>query len=56
MPMHPTARRHLHKDLPDWRIVAAAPPKQLLEHYREAEAKFGVDWEYLAAINLGLDL
>jgi membrane-bound lytic murein transglycosylase B len=49
--MHPTSRRHLHKDLPDWRIVAAAPAKQLLTHYREAEAKFGVDWEYLAAIN-----
>ncbi len=49
--MHPTSRRHLHKDLPDWRIVAAAPAKQLLEHYRAAEARFGVDWEYLAAIN-----
>jgi membrane-bound lytic murein transglycosylase B len=49
--MHPTSPRHLHKDLPDWRIVAAAPARQLLEHYRAAEARFGVDWEYLASIN-----
>ena len=49
--MHPTARRHLHTDLPDWRIVPAAPAKRLLEHYRAAEARFGVDWAYLAAIN-----
>ena len=49
--MHPTSRRHLHKDLPDWRIVPAAPAKRLLEHYRAAGARFGVDWAYLAAIN-----
>jgi membrane-bound lytic murein transglycosylase B len=49
--MHPTTRRGLHKDLPDWRIVPAAPAKRLLEHYRAAEARFGVDWAYLAAIN-----
>ena len=49
--MHPTTRRGLHKDLPDWRIVAAAPAERLLEHYRAAEARFGVDWAYLAAIN-----
>ena len=49
--MHPTSRRHLHEDLPDWRIVPAAPAKRLLEHYRAAEARFGVNWEYLAAIN-----
>ncbi len=29
-----------------------APARRLLAHYREAEAVFGVDWEYLAAINL----
>ena len=39
------------RDLPDWRIVAAAPAGRLLEHYRAAEARFGVDWAYLAAIN-----
>ena len=49
--MHPTKRRELHKDLPDWRIVPAAPPKQLLANYRASAARFGVDWEYLAAIN-----
>ena len=49
--MHPTTRRGLHADLPDWRIVAADPPKQLLAHYRAAEDRFGVDWAYLAAIN-----
>jgi len=49
--MHPTARRHLNEDLPDWRIVPAAPSKRLLQNYRAAEARFGVDWEYLAAIN-----
>jgi hypothetical protein len=49
--MHPASRRRLHKDLPDWRIVPAAPSKRLLENYRAAEARFGVDWEYLAAIN-----
>jgi len=49
--MHPTSRRGLQKDLPDWRIVAAAPAERLLAHYRAAEARFGIDWEYLAAIN-----
>jgi len=49
--MHPTSRRELHKELPDWRIVPAAPVRQLLDHYRAAEARFGVDWAYLAAIN-----
>ena len=49
--MHPTTRRGLHKDLPDWRIVPAAPAERLLAQYRAAEARFGVDWEYLAAIN-----
>ena len=49
----PTSRRHLHKDLPDWRIVAAAPrDASCSRYYRAAERRFGVDWEYLAAINL----
>ena len=38
--------------LPSWRIVAPPPPDELLRHYREAEATFGVEWEYLAAIHL----
>ena len=39
-------------ELPDWRIVRAAPIDDLLRYYREAEAQFGVSWSYLAAINL----
>ncbi|HEY6203097.1 MAG TPA: lytic murein transglycosylase [Candidatus Limnocylindria bacterium] len=39
-------------ELPEWRIVSAAPMNDLLRYYREAEAEFGVSWSYLAAINL----
>jgi hypothetical protein len=49
--MHGTSRSSLHRDLPPWRIVPAAPPSRLLAHYRAAQARFGVDWAYLAAIN-----
>ena len=38
--------------LPAWRVVEPEPAIDLLAHYREAEAAFGVDWEYLTAINL----
>lgn len=38
--------------LPDWRIVKPAPSPKLLRAYREAAARFNLDWEYLAAINL----
>ncbi|WP_435745824.1 transglycosylase SLT domain-containing protein [Nocardioides sp. SYSU DS0663] len=38
--------------LPAWRIVAPEPADELLSYYREAQRRFGVDWEYLAAINL----
>lgn len=38
--------------LPAWTIVAPAPADELLGYYREAEAASGVDWTYLAAINL----
>jgi membrane-bound lytic murein transglycosylase B len=44
--------RRLSDTLPAWRIVAPEPAETLLAHYREAEAAFGVGWEYLAAINL----
>ncbi|CUR57010.1 exported hypothetical protein [metagenome] len=50
--MHPTADRDLADELPAWRIVPPAPARTLLRSYREAERRFGVDWEYLAAINL----
>lgn len=38
--------------LPAWRIVEPSPAPELLAYYQEAEAAFGVGWEYLAAINL----
>jgi membrane-bound lytic murein transglycosylase B len=38
--------------LPRWRIVAPAPPSQLLAAYRAAQARLAVPWEYLAAIHL----
>src|SRR6202012_1199293 len=38
--------------LPPWRIVPPAPADQLLGFYHEAESQTGVNWNYLAAINL----
>ena len=40
------------KKLPDWRIVAPAPAPALVGAYQRAAAEFGLEWEYLAAINL----
>jgi soluble lytic murein transglycosylase-like protein len=42
----------LSDELPAWRIVRPARAARLKAHYQEAERRFGVDWEYLAAINL----
>jgi hypothetical protein len=42
----------LSDTLPAWRIVEPLPGDELLGYYREAEAASGVEWEYLAAINL----
>ncbi len=50
--MHPSASGELADELPAWRIVPPAPERTLLRSYREAERRFGVDWEYLAAINM----
>lgn len=50
--MHPSDVADLADELPAWRIVPPAPARTLLSSYREAERRFGVDWEYLAAINL----
>lgn len=50
--MHPSDDADLADELPAWRIVRPAPASTLLRSYREAERRFGVDWEYLAAINL----
>jgi membrane-bound lytic murein transglycosylase B len=46
--MHST----LSDTLPAWRIVEPAPAEDLMRFYRDAEAAYGVGWEYLAAINL----
>ncbi|MGA8846725.1 MAG: transglycosylase SLT domain-containing protein [Nocardioides sp.] len=46
--MHST----LSDTLPAWRIIEPEPIDDLVGHYLEAERRFGVDWEYLAAINL----
>ena len=48
--MHPPGT--LSDTLPAWRIVSPAPAADLLRYYRQAEAEFDVDWEYLASINL----
>ncbi len=40
------------KNLPDWHIVQPPPIAELMGYYREAEAKFGVPWYFLASINL----
>jgi hypothetical protein len=38
--------------LPPWRIVAPPPAAELLAAYHDAEARLGVPWSYLAAINV----
>lgn len=38
--------------VPAWRIVPPAPADELVTYYREAAEQVGVEWEYLAAINL----
>lgn len=42
----------LSDTLPAWRLVAPEPKEDLLAYYRKAEAETGIEWEYLAAINL----
>jgi hypothetical protein len=56
---HLEARRDLaamHPDpsdlVPAWEIVDPEPADALLGYYRDAEAATGIEWEYLAAINL----
>jgi hypothetical protein len=39
-------------ELPHWRIVAPPAPDVLLGYYQEAQQAYGVQWQYLAAINL----
>ncbi len=44
--------RNLSDMLPAWRIVDPVAADELLAHYREGEATFGVPWHVLAAVNL----
>jgi len=39
-----------HKRLPDWKIVQPPAPNTLLGYLTAAQSRFGVRWEYLAAI------
>jgi soluble lytic murein transglycosylase-like protein len=48
--MHPKAT--LSDTLPAWRIVRPPRMRDLLRFYRAGERAYGVDWEYLAAVNL----
>ena len=50
--MHPVSAADLADRLPAWRILRPASATSLQRSYREAERRYGVDWEYLAAINL----
>jgi membrane-bound lytic murein transglycosylase B len=38
------------KDLPPWRIVQPPAPQALLGYFKSTQARFGVPWQYLAAI------
>lgn len=40
------------ESIPGWEIIEPEPPAALLGYYAEAEAQTGIEWEYLAAINL----
>lgn len=50
--MHSNRPADLATELPAWRIVAPRPAVELRRYYRHAERRYGIDWEYLAAINL----
>ncbi len=49
--MHPVPS-DLATELPAWRIVDPLPAAELRRYYREAQRRYGIPWEYLAAINL----
>jgi soluble lytic murein transglycosylase-like protein len=42
----------LQPALPKWRIVPTIAPDELISLYKEASATSGIDWRYLAAINI----
>jgi hypothetical protein len=39
-------------DLPPWKIIPPPSAEVLTGYYKEAEAKFGVPWAYLASVHL----
>ncbi|HLY35145.1 MAG TPA: hypothetical protein VKU35_00360, partial [Candidatus Limnocylindria bacterium] len=39
-----------HRSLPPWRIIRPPGPDTLLGYFKAAQARFGVPWEDLAAI------
>lgn len=39
-------------DLPPWKIIPPPPVEELQRYYKEAEARFGVPWAYLASVHL----
>jgi hypothetical protein len=39
-------------DLPPWKIIPPPPAEELEGYYKEAEARFGVPWAYLASVHL----
>ncbi len=39
-------------ELPPWRIIAPPAASELEAHYKEAETRYGVPWEYLASVHL----
>lgn len=41
-----------HDELPAWRVVDPRPADELLGYYKDGEARWDIDWPYLAAINL----
>lgn len=40
------------KALPAWRIIQSPKPNTLLGYFKAAQSRFGVRWEYLAAIEM----
>ena len=42
----------LSANVPAWEIITPAPADELLGYYQAAESATGIEWEYLAAINL----
>ena len=42
----------LHDELPAWRVNPPAPADELIGYYKQAEQEWGIQWEFLAGINL----